>query len=124
MKILMLGWELPPHNSGGLGIACLNMARALSGQGIDIDFVLPYRAKHPEASFMHILPATTLDPLFRYGNGSYASDEINRPIINDKLSNRTFSIRDIQNTWFHCQNQPPQYPFGDLYLLKFSEYLL
>ena len=42
MKILMLGWELPPHNSGGLGVACLNMARALAGQGADIDFVVPY----------------------------------------------------------------------------------
>jgi len=41
MKILMLGWELPPHNSGGLGVACLNMARALSREGVDIDFVLP-----------------------------------------------------------------------------------
>ena len=30
MKILMLGWELPPHNSGGLGVACLNMALYLS----------------------------------------------------------------------------------------------
>ena len=37
-KILMLGWELPPHNSGGLGVACINMARALSRQGIEIDF--------------------------------------------------------------------------------------
>ena len=24
----MLGWELPPHNSGGLGVACLNLDRS------------------------------------------------------------------------------------------------
>lgn len=95
----MLGWELPPHNSGGLGVACLNMARALSGQGIDIDFVLPYKAEHKEASFMNILPATALDPLFRYGNGAYTSEEIHRPIINDEMSNRTLSIRDIQKEY-------------------------
>ena len=47
MKILMLGWELPPHNSGGLGVACLNMARALSREGADIDFIVPYEAEHP-----------------------------------------------------------------------------
>lgn len=38
----MLGWELPPHNSGGLGVACLELTRALAASGADIEFVLPY----------------------------------------------------------------------------------
>jgi glycogen synthase len=42
MKVLMLGWELPPHNSGGLGVACLQLSKALANSGADIDFVLPY----------------------------------------------------------------------------------
>jgi len=46
MKILMLGWELPPHNSGGLGVACYHLAKALAQQGADIEFVVPYRADH------------------------------------------------------------------------------
>jgi glycogen(starch) synthase len=46
MKILMLGWELPPHNSGGLGIACYQLCRALSKKNIAIDFVVPYQADH------------------------------------------------------------------------------
>jgi glycogen(starch) synthase len=46
MKILMLGWELPPHNSGGLGTACYQLCKALSKKDISIDFVLPYRAEH------------------------------------------------------------------------------
>ncbi len=37
----MLGWELPPHNSGGLGVACLNMAHALAREGANIEFVVP-----------------------------------------------------------------------------------
>jgi len=40
MKILMLGWEFPPHNSGGLGVACEGLARALS-KSVDVTFVLP-----------------------------------------------------------------------------------
>ena len=37
MRILMLGWELPPHNSGGLGVACYYMARALAwSEGFDL----------------------------------------------------------------------------------------
>src|SRR3954464_7486229 len=47
MKILMLGWELPPYNSGGLGTACLQLCKALSKRsGVDIEFVLPYNADH------------------------------------------------------------------------------
>lgn len=42
MKVLMLGWELPPHNSGGLGVACLQLSKALAASGADIDFILPY----------------------------------------------------------------------------------
>lgn len=46
MKILMLGWELPPHNSGGLGTACYQLCKALSKKDVDIEFVLPYTASH------------------------------------------------------------------------------
>jgi glycogen(starch) synthase len=54
MKIMMLGWELPPHNSGGLGVACYYLAKALAKQGANIDFVLPYSAHHPDTDFMKI----------------------------------------------------------------------
>ncbi len=56
MKILMLGWELPPHNSGGLGIACYQLCKALSKQDVDIEFVLPYEADHG-IDFMDITAA-------------------------------------------------------------------
>jgi len=39
----MFGWEFPPYNSGGLGVACLGLTRALSELGLDITFVLPKR---------------------------------------------------------------------------------
>lgn len=41
MRILMYGWEFPPHISGGLGVACFGMTKALAEQGHDITFVLP-----------------------------------------------------------------------------------
>lgn len=59
MKILMLGWELPPHNSGGLGVACYQLSRALARAGADIDFVLPYDADHG-IDFMKITPASPI----------------------------------------------------------------
>lgn len=41
MKILMLGWEYPPHIAGGLGTACEGLTSALAEQGISIHFVVP-----------------------------------------------------------------------------------
>lgn len=41
MKVLMLGWEFPPHISGGLGTACAGLAQALERQPVDVLFVVP-----------------------------------------------------------------------------------
>jgi glycogen synthase len=54
MKVLMLGWELPPHNSGGLGVACYQLSKALSKKGVDIEFILPYTADHSGIDFMRV----------------------------------------------------------------------
>lgn len=70
MRILMLGWELPPHNSGGLGVACYHLSKALSHEGASIDFVLPYEAEH-DISFMNIHAATSLPPTHKNGMGAY-----------------------------------------------------
>lgn len=41
MKVLMFGWEFPPHISGGLGTACFGLTRGLARHGVDILFVVP-----------------------------------------------------------------------------------
>lgn len=41
MKVLMFGWEFPPHISGGLGTACYGLTKALLKQGIEVLFVVP-----------------------------------------------------------------------------------
>lgn len=77
MKVLMLGWELPPHNSGGLGVACYNMAKSLASRGVDIEFVLPYLAHH-DIDFMKIISALHFRPseiTFAYDSLRY--DEAN-----------------------------------------------
>ena len=95
VNILMLGWELPPHNSGGLGVACFHMSKALSLAGSTIDFVLPYSAHHPDAEFMRIHAATKLAPLHRNGMGAY-----DPPSITDALhrapQESLATIRDVQ----------------------------
>ena len=43
IKILMIGWEYPPFNSGGLGVACKSLAEALANKGFSITFTLPQK---------------------------------------------------------------------------------
>lgn len=56
MKVLMLGWELPPHHVGGMGVACYQMCKELSYSGVDIEFILPFTAKF-DIDFMKVTPA-------------------------------------------------------------------
>ena len=41
MKVLMFGWEFPPHITGGLGTACFGLTKALLKQGVEVLFVVP-----------------------------------------------------------------------------------
>jgi glycogen(starch) synthase len=94
----MLGWELPPHNSGGLGVACYHMSKALALQGATIDFVVPYTAHHPNAEFMTIHAATPLGPLERNGLGAYDSGQI-VDALHRKPGEGLNDIRDVQATY-------------------------
>ncbi len=69
MKVLMLGWELPPHNSGGLGVACYQLCKALSEKGVDIDFLVPYTADHPDIDFMNVIAAHPQDAKVLFKSG-------------------------------------------------------
>jgi glycogen synthase len=41
MKVLMFGWEFPPHISGGLGTACYGLTKALLKCDVELIFVVP-----------------------------------------------------------------------------------
>ena len=105
----MLGGELPPHNSGGLGVACLNLSKSLAKMGADIDFVVPYEAEH-HLEYMKVLSAMKIDPLIRYG-GAYESKEIEVKKFHNTSTKQTLSIRDIQKNY--CK-------FVEQYLMEFK----
>jgi len=45
MRVAMLGWEFPPFVSGGLGVHCFELTRALCRKGVEIDFFMPVSGK-------------------------------------------------------------------------------
>ena len=97
MKILMLGWELPPHNSGGLGVACFYMAKALAEDGAEIEFVVPYKNKHTEINFMKVLNATNFSEIHKFGAGAYDAPHWSRSSHN--VGDFLPDIRSIQKEY-------------------------
>ena len=41
MRVLMFGWEFPPHIAGGLGTACEGIVKGLAANGVETLFVMP-----------------------------------------------------------------------------------
>lgn len=58
MRILMFGWEFPPHISGGLGTACYGLTKGLYSVGVDdILFVVPKAYGDEDTSKVSIIDA-------------------------------------------------------------------
>ncbi|MCY1722432.1 glycosyltransferase [Prolixibacteraceae bacterium Z1-6] len=62
MKVLMFGWEFPPHISGGLGTACYGLTKALSVfPGMDLTFVVPKIWGDEPAGGMQLMGASEIN---------------------------------------------------------------
>jgi glycosyltransferase involved in cell wall biosynthesis len=58
MRVLMFGWEFPPHISGGLGTACYGLTKGLFSVGVnDILFVVPKAYGDEDTSKVNIIDA-------------------------------------------------------------------
>ena len=58
MKVLMFGWEFPPHIAGGLGTACYGMTKGLAANGVDVLFVMPSASGDEDQSAVKIINAS------------------------------------------------------------------
>lgn len=58
MKVLMFGWEFPPHISGGLGTACYGLTKGMSHiEGLEVLFVVPKAWGDEDQSSIRLLAA-------------------------------------------------------------------
>ena len=58
MKVLMFGWEFPPHIAGGLGTACYGIVKGLSHNGVETMFVMPSASGDEDKSAADIINAS------------------------------------------------------------------
>jgi glycosyltransferase involved in cell wall biosynthesis len=61
MKVLMFGWEFPPHISGGLGTACYGLTKGLAEfDDVNVIFVVPKAYGDEDQSSMKLLGANDI----------------------------------------------------------------
>ena len=58
MKVLMFGWEFPPHIAGGLGTACEGIVKGLAHNGVETIFVMPSASGDEDTSSTTIINAS------------------------------------------------------------------
>ncbi len=58
MKVLMFGWEFPPHIAGGLGTACYGMTKGLAYNDVEVLFVMPSASGDEDQSAVKIINAS------------------------------------------------------------------
>ena len=61
MRVLMFGWEFPPHIAGGLGTACYGMVRGLADSGVDVLFVMPSASGDEDSRVARIINASDVE---------------------------------------------------------------
>lgn len=85
MKVLMFGWEFPPHISGGLGTACFRITEGLVKQGVEVLFVVPHRFEDEKENGSKILGANEVK--FKV---SSPTSVLNSPIVKKYFNNLSF----------------------------------
>ncbi len=60
MRVLMFGWEFPPHISGGLGTACYGLVKGLLHNNVEVMFVVPKAYGDEDNSVARIINASDI----------------------------------------------------------------
>ncbi len=85
IRVLMVGWEYPPHYSGGLGIVCRSLSEALVDEGCQVLFTLPNGLKVPKSKveFVYCEPKGELHDV---------TTELYRELTNPYLDEVTYAL--------------------------------
>ncbi len=79
MRVLMFGWEFPPHIAGGLGTACYGMTRGLARNDVEVIFVMPRASGDEDERFVKVVNASDVEA--RYCDSTIeGADDIMRKI--------------------------------------------
>ena len=61
MRVLMFGWEFPPHITGGLGTASYGLVKGLAKNNVDVLFVVPKAYGDEDKRVVRIIDASDIE---------------------------------------------------------------
>jgi len=85
MKVLMFGWEFPPHIAGGLGTACYGLTKGLAKNNVDVLFVMPKASKDEDETYVKIVNASDVEVDARFTHLQTFSDNVQFLEVESKL---------------------------------------
>jgi len=68
IRVLMFGWEFPPHIAGGLGTASYGLTKGLAKHGVKVMFVMPKAGGDEDQSVVKIINASDVEMMSEYSN--------------------------------------------------------
>jgi glycosyltransferase involved in cell wall biosynthesis len=85
MKVLMFGWEFPPHIAGGLGTACYGLTQGLAKNNVETLFVMPKASKEEDETYVKIISAGDVEVNTRLTQWESFSDKVEFLEVKSKL---------------------------------------
>ncbi len=85
MRVLMFGWEFPPHISGGLGTACYGLTKGLAKNDVEVLLVVPKAYGDEDQSIVRIVNASDFGYDVTYEHQMRYSQQISYLEVNSQL---------------------------------------
>lgn len=85
MRVLMFGWEFPPHISGGLGTACYGLTKGLAHNGVEVSLVVPRAYGDEDQSLVRIVNASDFALDVRQSRFFNAQNQVSYIEVNSQL---------------------------------------
>jgi glycosyltransferase involved in cell wall biosynthesis len=102
MRVLMFGWEFPPHISGGLGTACYGLTRGLSQvPGIQVLFVVPKAYGDEDQSGMRLIGANDIPVRHRHLELKHFNEKLDYIEVGSRL----IPYMDPEEFWIHTRKE-------------------
>ena len=99
LRVLMLGWELPPHNTGGLGTACEGILDCMLGdESLEITFVLPHKLEGYKSKYKILFGSRIANIRLVYFNSTitgYSTHDSYKQGLNE-LGNQSFYAGNLE----------------------------
>ena len=106
MRVLMFGWEFPPHISGGLGTASYGLTKGMSSlEDLDVIFVVPKAWGDEDQTLVRLIGANQIPVAFKkvYYKG------FKRSIEKIEISSKIVPYTDPEDFWNRVSSEVSEY---------------